>query len=286
MKLRLACAYATAVLFVLPPPILAADKSGNKAASSAQERPNQLSDDWKGLIQFPTSSQRVWSAKDQSGFGLGDHHALAEKGGTICSEQLVAAQYRQDIQKQFDATAHFDNCVIEGSFQALDTEITEINKILSAPSDKKAAAQKAMSHIGRILHAVQDFYAHTNWVELQHSAGTPFDNATVSIWTEEGRKRVRDTKNLVSGYVWWSRTPSQCESDKVTHAILAKDSSSTQGGKVPLLQWKRSAYMAAFTLAQRSTGAFLEWAYGKWPLLAQQCGNELYVVVTPDRRPE
>ncbi|MGE6762941.1 hypothetical protein ACQKGO_33330 [Corallococcus interemptor] len=298
MMLRRASFFVAVAVLLMSGTSWAQEKSGKSRASSPAASPPvasppQLEDDWKGLAQVPTDEQRVLSLKEKSGFGLSLHHQLAENAGA-CSEQLISAQYRQDIVKQFDASAHFDNCAFEESFAALDREIAQIDKLLANPTNKSAAAREAMSHLGRMLHAAQDFYAHSNWVELQHTAGAAFESGNTSqalalvvpVWTEAGRKRVRETKNLVSGYVWWEPNQNKCATTYLTHSILAKDSPSTQHGKAQLHKWKRSGFSAAFTLAQMATGSLVQWAYARWPLLAQECGNDLYVMVTADKRPE
>lgn len=261
--------------------------TGQTSEAAARTRPAQLPDDWQSTRRtIPKAALRVWSRKKKSGFGLSIHRALAEKASEKCSESLVSAQYRQDILRQFDATAHFDNCAFEQGFAAIDQEFKDIDDILARKKDPASEAVEAMGRVGRVLHAVQDFYAHSNWVELADQAGAPFDSELVApIWLEEGRKRVRNTKGLVSGYVWWDG-PKECQGDVPSHADMCKDGSDTPRGKEVLKSWKRTAFSAAFETAQVASSSFISWAYDRWPQLEAQCKGELYVTVLPDRRPE
>ncbi|QSQ25193.1 hypothetical protein JY651_09790 [Pyxidicoccus parkwayensis] len=260
--------------------------SGN-VADPSQPKPHELKDDWQGLNQtVGQDSQRVWSYRSGSEFGLKDHTAIAEKSSR-CSEELVSAQYRQDILKQFDASAHFDNCAFESTLAYIEDELSRADKLLTAPKDPTRAAHKAMSHLGRVLHALQDFYAHSNWVELQYAQEVPFSPASlvVPVWEESGRMRINQTSGLVSGTVWWNG-PKRCGKDVPSHEEMNKDGLKSKRGREELSRWERSSYGVALELAEHATGSFLAWAYAKWPVLEQACGNDLYIVQTSDRRPE
>ena len=152
-----------------------------------------------------------------------------------------------------------------------------------------------MLKLGQALHAVQDFYAHSNYVELMQ-AQTPAipsqgDFPVVEIWTEVGRMQLANlaTNGLVSGHVWWS-FPKTCQTDSPTHWELAKDSPNSPAGKVysrfthPLTANAVSNYTVAYNLAARATRELLRWAGQRWLVLEKYCGKTLRYIVQPDRR--
>lgn len=78
---------------------------------------------------------------------------------------------RYDSNQIGDAPAHFDNEQIAEGIKRLLEHRTEA--IRSALSGKYVLARK---HIGAATHSIQDFYAHTNWVEL--GAREPFQRSS------------------------------------------------------------------------------------------------------------
>src|SRR5687768_10552457 len=63
--------------------------------------------------------------------------------------------------------AHFDNESLDaGSSRLIDLKEEIIQLLLQSPPD----GEEAQETLGRALHAVQDFYAHSNWVELGMTA--------------------------------------------------------------------------------------------------------------------
>ena len=276
-------------LFLLSTIIFSLYVSAIKAEESSpkQSYPEQLKDDWAGLPMLPDEELRVWQAKPRVRFSLGDHRAIAEQSKK-CSSQLISAQYRQDILKQFDAAAHFDNCAFQPSFDYIDSQLREVDHLLSQSGASINAAHSAMSHLGRITHALQDFYAHSNWIEIQYQHRSQEfnpDSLLIRLWQHSDRKRIQETPNIISGTVWWNG-PRQCdETGSLSHGDLNKDSPSSKAGKEQLPDWNRTAYTIAFLLAERTTAEFLAWSYARWPLLAEVCGTELYLTNFPDRRP-
>lgn len=261
----------------------AAPPTHRTRTATAASPPAKLADDWKGLKALRPAEVRVWVKDPKAGFGLGTHRAIAERAAA-CSEELVAAQYRQDTREQFSSAAHFDNCAFDDAETLITSEITAIDALLTNPAKPTKAAHLAMSRIGRVLHAIQDFYAHSNWVELQHAANVDFDRAQVHVWTAEGQTQLDAQVGLASGVVWWG-SPKRCAAGTPSHGEMSKDSPRTPGGKAMLSTWERSGFNAAASLAERSTVAFLGWCFERWPVLARECGGELYVAPLSDRRP-
>jgi hypothetical protein len=58
---------------------------------------------------------------------------------------------------------HFDNCMFKESTENINSLYDEV---LAALNPDKPDVSKAANKFGQLLHTVQDFYAHSNWVEL------------------------------------------------------------------------------------------------------------------------
>lgn len=138
------------------------------------------------------------------------------------------------------------------------------------------SVRKAFFALGQALHGVQDFYAHSNYVELSKAqAKKTQDIAVVAPWRKSGKARIKEMggARLVSSYVFWG-LPQQCPKGSITHADLAKDKDSTRSGavKVPHLQ-NQSQYQIAAYLARRASEMFLADAFLRWPLLKEVNGR-------------
>ena len=86
------------------------------------------------------------------------------------------------------------------------------------------AARQAFFALGQALHGVQDFYAHTNYVELQAPKVTRVTNIeVVAPWQAAGRARIEQLRKdgLYSGHVFWG-FPQKCPSGTPSHHDLAK----------------------------------------------------------------
>jgi hypothetical protein len=77
-------------------------------------------------------------------------------------------------ETQYDSAYHVDNCRIEESFKSIrERYVGVVNAI------KDGLWFGAVLHFGTILHTTQDFYSHSNWVDLGQSGlvtyGYPFE---------------------------------------------------------------------------------------------------------------
>ena len=68
-----------------------------------------------------------------------------------------------DVVSQFDSRYHFDNCEFRGSSNTINSLYNRAINSLNPSSPDIADARNAF---GQLLHTVQDFYSHSNWVEL------------------------------------------------------------------------------------------------------------------------
>ena len=154
--------------------------------------------------------------------------------------------------------------------------------------DARKRALQAMTLIGQALHAVQDFYAHSDYVERIYAKGGGLADVPLpQVWTADGVVKVRAfvRDGLVSGCVWWD-FPHDCADKVPTHAMLAKDDDQHYpSGKKILARWEnRTAYGAAHELADRASHRFLQYAWQHWPALTATCGSVVAYPVLVDLR--
>lgn len=98
-----------------------------------------------------------------------NHEAITAAGLPFLQPDLLsalqAANAETDAEFFFVNANHFDDCNFTGGSAVVQTSENEAVSALdpSAPPESDLLAIRAF---GRSLHAVQDFYAHTNWIEL------------------------------------------------------------------------------------------------------------------------
>jgi len=78
---------------------------------------------------------------------------------------LKAANVATDAEFFFVNANHFDDCNFSGGSDVVRTSQAEAVAALN-PTAAADADLLAIRAFGRSIHAVQDFYAHTNWIEL------------------------------------------------------------------------------------------------------------------------
>ena len=186
---------------------------------------------------------------------------------------------------QAASKAHFDNCDFESALAYLKELVGAAEK---SANDKRA--EDAISNLGRAMHALQDFYAHSNYVEIMAGVHERFEDVPiVELWQPSAANKLkwlRENKGLVSGYVSWG-IPKLCAAESPTHGDLAKDSSSTKSGQLAMPRgWGgRNGFQAARDLARKETLTFLRVTLARWPELRNECGLFVPVVQQGDRRP-
>lgn len=79
---------------------------------------------------------------------------------------LQAANVATDVQFFLVNANHFDDCNFSGGSEVVRTSEAEAVAALGPDQPTVEGDALAIRAFGRALHAVQDFYAHTNWVEL------------------------------------------------------------------------------------------------------------------------
>jgi hypothetical protein len=216
--------------------------------------------------------------------------------------QLASRNVAVDLFEWRNARAHFDNCTFSGAsaraawlYSSAVSNVRQFPEGLSCPSPYPAlhlcpyenSEYLSLERFGQVLHTVQDFYSHSNWVELHgltsdalldESLG-PFPvldsqiggYPLASSWA--GRVRPADPglpypRNLiphgcrgrtcsqpllVSADTWPTRFktfPQECPAEaRISHSILAKDESTSH----PEQPKYSLAFAAAYSSALRQT---------------------------------
>lgn len=152
-------------------------------------------------------------------FDLHQHGFITTEANNevLTDEQLrlvVLLNKLQDIH-QTQSCIHFDNCAFKEGVNYIHSEWDVIN----ASGDHFDPV--ALGAFGRLLHTVQDFYAHSNWIEL-HLDATP-----IPVWNLS----VEDLPaGMVSG-TWVLGSPKDCSKGTPSHKELNKDNPSSEEGK-------------------------------------------------------
>lgn len=135
---------------------------------------------------------------------------------------------------------HFDNCNFTSGATFINNRWAEVTRI----GNRRAAA--SLQALGKLLHATQDFYSHSTWVELK--AGY----APIPLWNFS-------TSTLPAGIVTgtWVLGERRCPNGTPSHGTLNKDSSTSERGlmRPPSGPNRTTPYFnLAFDCALRSSG--------------------------------
>ncbi len=264
------------------------------AAEEATERPKPPSDIVPSLLQANTPVRCIGC--DQP-FDTTTHKQVLEGlANNPYLAQLRKALYQQDIIHQFESRAHFDNCDFDSATTYVSSLLDEANTYVQTAqkaqeagdvATRNDAAGSAFFAIGQALHAVQDFYAHTNYVEMQAPKVKKIaDIEVIAPWHSKGRDRIKELRKegLYSGYVFWGM-PQRCPTGTTSHRDLAKDTATTLSGakKLPNLQ-NITQYKVAVFLAREASVGLIEDSFKRWPLLKQLNGQYVAFETLVDRR--
>lgn len=235
----------------------------------------------------------IQSTPDPKGFKLEFHQKLSGMKNPECTAMIDRAHWMQDIFLQSESRMHFDNCAFEEGIGFIQ-EMAAIVREQGKHPDDAAMRREALFALGRALHTIQDFYAHSTYVELMDKSAA----ANVSreeglpvfkLWEQTARSELPALRKqeLVSG-TWAIGGPKKCGSSNKTHGELAKDSKATSSGAAKLAhakQWKlENRFEAAFDLARRATLQFVNEVVP--PELVKSCGGVMAaLVLVDDQRP-
>jgi hypothetical protein len=98
---------------------------------------------------------------------LADPGTVAELGSAVLLGDSKAPQPQAPSIPWFQSAAHYDNCAwYEGRTWVKDHRHAAVTAALVYDANPTAANRRAViENLGFVLHATEDFYAHSNWVE-------------------------------------------------------------------------------------------------------------------------
>lgn len=139
-------------------------------------------------------------------------------------------------------------------------------------------AGKAMEHLGRALHALQDCFSHSNGVDLPPEA----QGRLVQAVSNASADPAPPPGLRLTSYEPGIDDPERPPGDGYTHGEFAKDAPDKNGESKARLADGRTKYEAAHDLAANATAAFLRGVRDGLPASAWTELQE----VEPDRVPE
>lgn len=113
---------------------------------------------------------------------------------THIKEENVAVD---QSSRQFTSAYHFDNCRFE---EGADTIRSLYTQAVTALNPDQPNPQAASDAFGQLLHPIQDFYAHSNWVEINRDSGQTklFEN-TLLAWPRLVPRAIHSGVTLLQG---------------------------------------------------------------------------------------
>jgi hypothetical protein len=204
-----------------------------------------------------------------------------------CTDAVIRAHWQQDIAKLLSAEAHFDNCKIDASIAYLRAEY--------AQADAAAAAGNvdvALRHLGHVIHSVEDFFAHTNFVELSAERfDTPTAVPVLVLWSPSSNAVLAPFKpRLVSGRIFAEALVDSgaCPPDTPRHGAMNKDSPTSERGATFVERWHMSYYRATVELTHRACAKLLRETLQRptWAAVRGACGTTFGFSLKVDYRAE
>lgn len=110
---------------------------------------------------------------------------------------------------------HFDNC----AFREGLARIANCWRLIE--SEKDRFSQRSLKAFGGLLHTTQDFYAHSNWVELRQL------ESPLSLWDQD---MASLPAGILSGTILHEE-PKHCAPDTPDHNLVNKDAAFSEQGK-------------------------------------------------------
>jgi hypothetical protein len=169
-----------------------------------------------------------------------------------CTALIARTQYEQDVLYFSSSPHHFDNC-------CFDEGMTFIRRAVEQALDTRQSPASALTFFAAASHAIQDFYFHSNYIELSTQYPRLEDVPIVRLWAPEGKaqlERLRE-KGLVSGTVAYE-FPKRCADGTPSHGEMAKDNDQSTRGKVVVDAWGVTLFDAAVHVASAATRLY--WA--------------------------
>lgn len=205
--------------------------------------------------------------------------------------ELRRAVLNQDAWNFYKSKAHFDNCNFSGGHAYIQELLLEVDKQANiaqnastwrSRDERKNAMRKAYFALGQIMHGVQDFYSHTNYVELRiKKYGAPEERSgdfymdPLNLWEIKAADELKilQVEGLVSG-VFLGSLPYGCEAGTQSHHDLAKDSPVRNGAVVVSRGEFRTLHEVSLHMATQASLRLIEFSWVKWPVLDMAHGKK------------
>jgi hypothetical protein len=108
--------------------------------------------------------------------------------------QLLAGNLATDILFVLENRYHFDDCNFSGTTRTIRANQRAAVEFLNPANDTPETTFSAIAAFARSLHAVQDFYSHTNWVEIE---ATGLLDESLGEWPELAPYSVLSPSNVM-----------------------------------------------------------------------------------------
>ena len=141
---------------------------GVARALAASRRRRRLAGTLASALVLAALAAAAGQAPPAGAFGVAQHEAITREALSFLSEGVLNEIVRGNLSQDhghdgIKETHHFDSCFFNGSTKYIRNGYTDLVNSLEAESRPKALARAY--HLGRVLHPMQDFYAHSNWYE-------------------------------------------------------------------------------------------------------------------------
>jgi len=196
-----------------------------------------------GIALFGFVDNQPQNAVDALGLFSSKYHeeitraALSKFGlGAGCLHRLTSANIRQDDGALTnsgpfaDPDNHGDNNLIEGTIRKMHERIKDASSTKCSTSSDCEDSLKVLDTIGQVLHAVQDLYSHTDYVETQDKALNGAGLGDIPIWQffdKDGKPVV--PSGVTSGEY---KHPLDNARGIATHAYMNKDKPDSYRGRM------------------------------------------------------
>jgi hypothetical protein len=141
-------------------------------------------------------------------------NAIASVGGIFFNQEIIdriTSANKSADNNQSESAIHFDNCAFEEGNSRIQ------NKWNAVRQQKNRFSLMALKEFGEILHTIQDFYAHSNWVELQ------LGNAPLPLWD----LKIQSLPQGIFSGTYAGDKPKKCAVGTPSHEKLNKDKKSS-----------------------------------------------------------
>lgn len=175
------------------------------------------------------------------------------RGATAMGE-LTGGNVAQDVDlsTRNDPAHHFDSNRIPEALSYLEQNNKEIDQMLLKPALSLDDEAQILNVLGHRLHTIQDFYAHSNYVEMQLKANPKLMPDQIPLMNFDDLKEGKE-KNIHTGYVVRDETTRlTLKRPDVIHEVLA------HGEKLPGTHYMGSARYAGLKSFQARLDYFTD----------------------------